>query len=110
VATRTAQAVTVGGVTPTYYAATATTGDKVRADGRTFIHLKNGSGGSITCTVSGAGQTAYLVDNPDKAYTIGTGAEMWIPMLPEYGDPSDGRLVTFICSSVTSVTFAAVRI
>ncbi|MEU7831389.1 hypothetical protein [Nonomuraea sp. NPDC049129] len=109
-ATRTAQAVTVGGITPTYYAATATTGDKVLAGPRTFIHLKNGSGGSITCTVSGAGQTAYLVDNPDKAYTIAAGAEMWIPMLPEYGDPDDGRLVTFICSAVTTVTFAAVRI
>ena len=109
-ATRTAQAVTVGGVTPTYHAATATTGDEVLADSRTFIHVKNGSGGSITLTVSGAGQTAYLVDNPDKEYTIGTGAEQLIPMLPEYGDPADGRLVTFVCSSVTSVTFSVVRI
>lgn len=109
-ATRTAQAVTVGGVTPTYYAATATTGDKVLADSRTWIHVKNGSGGSITVTVSGAGQTDYLVDNPDKVYTLATGAEQWIPMLPSYGDPNDGRLVTFVCSSVTSVTFAVGRI
>jgi hypothetical protein len=109
-ATRTAQAVTVGGVTPTYYAATATTGDKVLADSRTFVHFKNGSGGSITVTVSGAGQTDYLVDNPDKAYTIGAGAEQWIPMLPSYGDPNDGRLVTFVASSVTSVTFSVGRI
>lgn len=109
-ATRTAQAITVGGVTPTYNAATATTGDKVLADSRTWIHLKNGSGGSITCTVSGAGQTSYGVDFPDKVYTLGTGVEMWIPMLPEYGDPNDGRLVTFVCSSVTTVTFAVGRI
>jgi hypothetical protein len=108
-ATRTAQAVTVGGITPTYYSATATTGDKVLASARTFIHLKNGSGSSITVTVSGAGQTAYLVDNPDKVYTV-AGTDAWIPMLPEYGDPNDGRLVTFVCSSVTSVTFAVGRI
>lgn len=109
-ATRTAQAVTLAGVTPTYHAATATTGDQVRANNRTFIHLKNGSGGSITCTVSGAGQTSYGVNNPDKVYTIGIGADMWIPMLPDFGDPADGRLVTFVCSSVTSVTFAVARI
>jgi hypothetical protein len=108
-ATRTAQAITVGGVTPTYNAATATTGDKVLAGPRTFIHLKNGSGGSITVTVTGAGQTSYLVDNPNKVYTV-AGTDAWIPMLPEYGDPDDGRLVTFVCSSVTSVTFAAGRI
>lgn len=108
-ATRTAQAVTVSGTTPTYHAATVTTGDKVLADARTWIHLKNGSGGSITVTVSGAGQTPYLVDNPDKVYTV-AGTDAWIPMLPEYGDPNDGRLVTFVCSSVTSVTFAVGRI
>lgn len=109
-ATRTAQAITLAGVTPTYNAATVTTGDKVLADSRTWIHVKNGSGGSITVTVSGAGQTPYLVNNPDKVYTIGTGAEQWIPMLPEFGNPNDGRLVTFVCSSVTSVTFAVGRI
>jgi hypothetical protein len=109
-ATRTAQAITVGGVTPTYHAATATTGDKVLADSRTWVHVKNGSGGAITVTVSGAGQTPYLVDNPDKVYNVATGAEVWIPMLPEYGDPEDGRHVHFVCSPVTSVTFAVGRI
>ncbi|MET9339276.1 hypothetical protein [Nonomuraea sp. NPDC003804] len=109
-ATRTAQAVTAAGVTPTYHPATATTGDKVLADSRTWIHLKNGSGGAITCTVSGVGQTSYGVDMPDKVYNLTTGAEQWIPMLPEYGDLNDGRLVTFVCSSVTSVTFAVGRI
>lgn len=108
-ATRTAQAVVVGGTTPTYYAATATTGDKVLADSRTFVHIKNGSGSSITVTISGAGQTSYLVDNPDKVYTV-AGTDGWIPMLPEFGDPADGRLVTFVCSAVTSVTFAVGRI
>ncbi|SEN86681.1 hypothetical protein [Nonomuraea pusilla] len=109
-ATRTAQAVTVAGVTPTYHAATATTGDKVLADSRTWIHVKNGSGGAITVTVSGAGQTSYGVALPDKVYNVTTGAEMWIPMLPDFGDPDDGRLVTFVCSSATSVTFAVGRI
>lgn len=108
-ATRTAQAVTVGGTTPTYYSATVTTGDKVAADSRTWVHIKNGSGSSITVTVSGAGQTPYLVDNPDKVYTV-AGTDGWIPMLPEYGDPTDGRLVHFVCSVVTSVTFAVGRI
>lgn len=109
-ATRTPQAITLGGITPTYHAATATTGDKVRAGDRTFIHLKNGGGASITATFSGVGKTAYQVDLPDKAYTIAAGAEMLIPVLPEFGDPDDGGLATFVCSAVTSVTFAALRI
>lgn len=109
-ATRTAQAITVGGVTPTYHAATATTGDKVLADSRTWVHFKNGSGGAITVTVSGAGTTSYGEPLPDKEYDLATGAEQWIPMLPEYGDPEDGRLVTFVASSVTTVTFAVGRI
>lgn len=108
-ATRTAQAIVVAGTTPTYHSATATTGDKVLANSRTFVHIKNGSGSSITVTVSGAGQTSYLVDNPDKVYTV-AGTDAWIPMLPEYGDPEDGRLVRFVCSSVSSVTFAVGRI
>lgn len=109
-ATRTAQAITVAGITPTYYSATATTGDQVKAGPRNWVHFKNGSGGSITVTISGVGQTAYQVDYPDKAYTIAAGAEMHIPVLPQYGDPDDSGLATIICSSVTTVTFAALRI
>ncbi|MER6575828.1 hypothetical protein [Nonomuraea sp. NPDC001023] len=109
-ATRTAQAITVAGVTPTYNAATATTGDKVKAGPRNWVHYKNGSGAGITATVSGVGQTSYGVDQPDKVYNIAAGAELLIPLLPEFGDPEDSGLATIICSSVTSVTFAALRI
>ncbi|MGI5161391.1 hypothetical protein [Microbispora sp. CA-102843] len=109
-ATRTPQAITVGGITPTYHPATATTGDKVKAGERTFVHLKNGGDSSITATFSGVGKTTYQVALPNKAYTIAAGAEALIPVLPQFGDPDDGGLATVVCSAVTSVTFAALRI
>jgi acetate kinase len=109
-ATRTAQAITLGGLSATYFSATATTGDKVRADDRTWITVKNGSGASITVTLKGAGTTDYGVANPDKVITVAASGEVDIPILPAYGNPADGGLATFICSQVTSVTFAARRI
>lgn len=109
-ATRTAQAIVVGGLTATYHAATASTGDKVKAAPRTWITVKNGSVSPITVTLSGVGQTSYGVDMPDKAVTVAASAEVDIPILPEYGDAEDGGLATFVCSATTTVTFAVRRI
>jgi hypothetical protein len=109
-ATRTAQAIVAGGTSATYNTATATTGDKVKAGERRWITVKNGSGASITVTIQGVGTTNYGADLPDKVVTVAASGEVDIPLLPEYGDPSDGQLATFVCSSVTSVTFAARRI
>ena len=109
-ATRTAQAITVGGLSATYTTATATTGDKAKAADRTWITVKNGSGASITVTLKGVGTTSYGVAKPDKVITVAAAGEVDIPLLPEYGNPADNGLATFICSAVTSVTFAVRRI
>lgn len=109
-ATRTSQAIGVGGLAATYFAATASTGDKVKAAPRTWITVKNGSVSSITVTFAPAGKTSYDVDLPDKVVTVAASGEVDIPILPEYGNPEDGGLATFICSAVTTVTFAVRRI
>ncbi|GIH70343.1 hypothetical protein [Sphaerimonospora thailandensis] len=109
-ATRTPQAITVGGITPTYHAATAATGDKVKAGDRTFIHVRNGAGAPVTVTFSGVGKTSYQEDLPDKAYTVAASGELLIPVLPSLGDSEDGSLATFVCSAAADVTFAALRI
>jgi len=85
-------------------------GDKVRAADRTFLLVTNGSGGELTVTISGAGQTSYGVDNPDKTFTVADDETQAIPLLAVYGDPDDAGLASIGWSSSSSVTFAALRI
>lgn len=102
-------AITRDGVAVTYATASGG-GDKVKPGDGVFLLVKNGSGGSLTVTISGVGQTGYGVDLPDKTFTVAAGADRAIPMLAAYGDPEDGRLASIGWSSPTSITFAALRI
>lgn len=102
-------AITRDGVAVTYATASGG-GDKVKPGSDVFLLVKNGSGSTVTVTISGVGQTGYGVDNPDKTFTVAAGADKAIPMLREYGDPNDGGLAAIGWSSATSVTFAALRI
>lgn len=107
-ATRATETVDTDGLTATYYAATATTGDKVVSGPGVGIHVKNGSAGSINVVLA----TPGTVDgNPigDRSVAVGAGAEGFIAVPALYRDPADG-LATFICSAVTTVTFAVIRI
>lgn len=108
-ATVSVAAITRDGVALTYATASGG-GDKVKPGDRVFLLVKNGSGSELTVTISGAGQTGYGVDNPDKTVTVAAGADKAIPMLPAYGNPDDGNLAAIGWSSPTSVTFAALRI
>lgn len=103
------EAITLDGVSATYYNAAA--GDKVASPGKgVFITVKNGSGSSITLDVTPPGKTSYGVDNPTKTWTIAASGEQDIPMLAEYGDPADSGNVALTWSSTTTVTWAAKRI
>lgn len=99
------------GLVPTY-AAAAGGGDSFvndQADGsRTFIHVKNGGGSSITLTVddpnskSPDGATAW---NPDLAVTVANASERMIgPIGPRFIDGNGNTNITY--SGVTSVTIA----
>jgi hypothetical protein len=101
------------GLAPTF-ASAAGGGDEYPNDGRTYCHLKNGSGGSITVTV--AVQQSTIEDNQfgaistaNRTFTVAAGAERIIPFLSQglYNN-TNGR-VALTYSGVTSLTVAAIR-
>lgn len=104
----TPQQAAITGTLITYQAATVTVGDSVAPDDHTCFEVVNGSGGSITATVTVPGST-YGQANPDVGVAVAAGTTRRIgPLVAGLADPTT-NLVTIICSSVTSVTIAAVR-
>jgi hypothetical protein len=93
----------IAGTPPTFAAPSAS--DTVQVG--TILVVKNGSGAGITVTMTTPGTLGTGDAYPDKAYTVGAGAEAWIPVLPDYRNSAGVAAVTF--SSVTSVTAAAIN-
>lgn len=107
-ATLTTQVIVPGGLTPAYSAA-AGGGDKVTPGNDTFIHVKNGSGGSLTVTVDSVTPSNYGTD-ADLVVAIPAGQERMVGPLPgaRFAGVSDG-LVSVTYSGVTSLTIAAIK-
>jgi len=101
------------GVAPTY-AAAAGGGDAYANDGRTYLHIKNASGGAITATI--AVQQATITDPQfgvvvpaARTFSIGAGAERIVPFLaPGLYNDANGRVVVTY-SGVTTLTVAAIQ-
>ncbi len=89
--------------TPPTFAAPATS--ETAQVGSTLI-VKNASAGAITVTLVTPGTLPTGDAYPDRAYTVGVGAEAWIPVLSEYRNTAGVAAVTF--SAVTSVTAASI--
>lgn len=90
-------------------AAAAGGGDTFSNDGRTYFHILNGGGGSVTVTFV----TTSVVDGnavADTAVVVGAGAEMMIGPFPPATYNNDSGLVSVTYSGVTSVTVAAIRL
>lgn len=99
------QLVQIAGTTPTYNAASAG-GDTFPTSDRTWIHVKNGSGGSITATLTTPGTVGGLAI-ADAAIAVPAGAERLIgPITPSlFGDTA-----AIAWSASASVTFAVLSI
>lgn len=108
----TVQSITPIGTSPSYVAANLN-GDKVRPSNRTFLHVKNGSGGSVTVTVDDTitkEPVGAVCFDPDLEVTIEGGGERFIgPIDPARFRGEDGN-ADISYDSVASVTVAALRI
>lgn len=107
----TTQAPSVAGVAITY-SACAGGGDSFVNTGRERVHIKNGSGGSITVTfASGSNACSFGVANTahDRVVTIGAGLDKWIDFFPkeQFSDASGNVNIAY--SGVTSLTIAVLR-
>jgi len=113
-ATLTRQTLLEAGITPTFVSC-AGGGDQVdNRDGRTFLYVKNGSGGSITVTVSEQisgttveDQNLGTLTKASVAKAIAAGAEAVLgPFKKAAFNDTNGRLqITY--SGVTSLTISA---
>ena len=112
-ATYTVQDLDIGtGLTPTFAAVAAS--DEYANEGRTYLHVKNGGGSTVTITVT-AQQAA--VDAPqfgrivpaNRTWTVAVGAERIVPFhAPSLYNSSNNRVVVGY-SATASVTAAAIR-
>ncbi len=106
-ATNTAQAITVAGVTLTPL--NAASGDKITPDDNLALIIMNGSGSSVTCTAAVPGNTLYGEPNPDPQRTIPDGDTVAFKLDRSWADPADG-LIHLTWSATSSVTYYAVRL
>jgi len=108
-ATLTAQAIGLAGINPTYASASAG-GDKVSPGDRSFIHIKNGGGSSVTVTLTAtASVRGQTVGNVTVAIPA-SGERMIGPLTADLLAGQVDGLVAVGYSSATSVTIASLRI
>lgn len=106
----TVQSITRTGLAPTY-AAAAGGGDTFTPGRHTFLHVKNGSGGSLIVYGVTPGTLIGDIAIGDPGCTVPAGGEqMFGPFPREYfADPTDG-LVHSAYSGVTSLTVAVLNL
>ena len=111
----TIQKVVEAGITPSYVAATAA-GDKVKnPEGDVVLHVKNGGGGAIVCTITPQKPTTVAagfgsLTKATPAPSIGAGAEAFIGPFPAlaFNDTNADLIITYDID--TSVTVAAFQV
>lgn len=91
------------------FVAAAGGGDSFVNDGRTYLHVKNGGGGSINVTVDSVRACDQGGDH-DVVVAVGAGAEKVIGPLDPVRFNGAGGAVAVSYSAVTTVTVAAVKL
>lgn len=116
-ATLTRQTIVEAGLTPTF-ASCAGGGDVVdNSDGKTFLYVKNGSGGSLTVTIAAASGASSISDpkygtlsKSAVAKAVGAGADAIIGPFKKQGFNNSSEQLAITYSGVTSLTIAALKI
>lgn len=96
------------GVVLTYSAATVTTGETFVNSGKEFVHVKNGSGSSITVTFTGGNPCSFGVTNAahNLVVTVPLTSDRIIGPFSKDQFNDANNLITVVCSAVTTVTMA----
>jgi hypothetical protein len=104
------QVIASSGLTPTYSAAAAST--TVTCGDRSFLHVKNTNGSSMTVTVTAtAKQRGQAVVDLVVTVPATTGDKMIGPIYADtYASTADGVSASITYSSTTSVTVASLTI
>jgi hypothetical protein len=102
-----AEAIPLTGLAATYNAASAG-GDTVPVGEHVHLHVKNGSAGSITVTITTPGKVSGL-DIADLAVSVPAGADRFIGGLSPSLFAGSGGLASLSWSASASVTFAVLR-
>lgn len=107
-------ALTVQSVLPastaiTKSAATVTTGDTFPLDTQTTVFVENGSGGSITVTVTSKRSVSEGYAVADKTFTVAAGVTRAVALDPAVYNDATTAVATVVCSSVTTVNVWATR-
>lgn len=102
------QTISRDGIVPAYTAGDATNHHEFVNDGKTYIHVKNGGGGSITVTIDTPGSVDGLAI-ADRTVTVANGSEKKIGPFPSSYNQSGG-LVYVNLSGATSVTLGAFKL
>lgn len=104
----TVQTVALTGLNPSFVAASAG-GDTVDPGDRTWLHVKNGSAGAVTVTLTTPGEVSGLAI-ADLAVSVPAAGERLIgPVTPSLFATAGG-LASVAYSAAASVTVAACRI
>jgi hypothetical protein len=104
------QAVALTGLTPTYSAAAAST--TVTCGERSFLHVKNANGSSMTVTLTATARVrGQLVADVVITVPATTGDKMIGPITADlFASAADGVSASITYSSTTSVTVASLVI
>jgi hypothetical protein len=83
-------------------------GDQCATGSDVLLLVKNGSGSSITVTLTTPGTVDGDLSIADRTLTVAAGATSGIPVTDRYRDPATG-LAAIGYSSATTVTVAVIR-
>lgn len=107
-ATLSVQDIVLTGLNPSYSSADVD-GDEFVNDGRTFIHVKNGSGASINVTVDSQALCSQGYDHNAVVAVPAAGERMIGPFAKDrFNDANNKVQATY--SAVTSVTIAVLKV
>lgn len=102
----TVQKLALTGITPVYNAA-GSGGDTFLNNGRTYLHIKNGSGASITVTIDSKALSNYGTD-VDIVVSIAASSEKVIGLFDPVRFSSNLGIANVTYSAVTTVTTAVI--